>query len=161
MRRDLHVICVPLSRDDNGYRGQRRGDWPAAEEHFETALRRSIEFPRRVEEADVRGFHAMMLCSDARQAIASEPVSCSFSLPNLTTVLGCPDILSSRATCSQKQNKTSPDRRPFSLVGVTFSIFFSEAPIREGAPSRTTRSASHSVCLISRLLSRTAREAAK
>src|SRR6266851_2227212 len=35
--------------------------WGAAEEHFQIAMRQADSFPCRLEEADIRRFHAMML----------------------------------------------------------------------------------------------------
>src|SRR4029077_17742647 len=37
------------------------GDWPAAERHFAVASRQAEAMPHRLEQAEVRRFHAMML----------------------------------------------------------------------------------------------------
>ena len=39
--------------------------WEAAEEHFKTALRQAENFPHRLEQAEIRRFHAMMLMDRA------------------------------------------------------------------------------------------------
>ncbi|MGA9722099.1 MAG: hypothetical protein WBQ86_06585 [Candidatus Binatus sp.] len=39
--------------------------WGAAEDHFEIALRQAESFPHRLEEAEIRRFHAMMLIDRA------------------------------------------------------------------------------------------------
>jgi tetratricopeptide (TPR) repeat protein len=41
------------------------GDWERAEEHFLAARKQALELPHRVEEAEVRRFHAMMLIDRA------------------------------------------------------------------------------------------------
>jgi hypothetical protein len=35
--------------------------WEAAEDHFQTALQQAESFPHRLEQAEIRRFHAMML----------------------------------------------------------------------------------------------------
>jgi tetratricopeptide (TPR) repeat protein len=39
--------------------------WESAEEHFKTALRQAEKFPHRLEQAEIRRFHAMMLMDRA------------------------------------------------------------------------------------------------
>ena len=39
--------------------------WEAAEDHFQTALQRAESFPHRLEQAEIRRFHAMMLMARA------------------------------------------------------------------------------------------------
>ena len=40
-------------------------EWKAAEDHFQTALRQAESFPNRLEQAEIRRFHAMMLLDRA------------------------------------------------------------------------------------------------
>jgi len=40
-------------------------NWDAAEDHFKTALRQAESLPLRLEEAEIRRFHAMMLLNRA------------------------------------------------------------------------------------------------
>jgi hypothetical protein len=39
--------------------------WEAAEDHFRVALQQAVSFPSRLEQAEVRRFHAMMLLNRA------------------------------------------------------------------------------------------------
>ena len=39
--------------------------WKAAEDHFQTALQQAESFPNRLEQAEIRRFHAMMLIDRA------------------------------------------------------------------------------------------------
>ena len=41
--------------------------WEAAEDHFQTALRQAESIPHRLEQAEIRRFHAMMLMDRAAQ----------------------------------------------------------------------------------------------
>ena len=41
--------------------------WKAAEEHFQTALQQAESIPHRLEQAEIRRFHAMMLIDRAAQ----------------------------------------------------------------------------------------------
>jgi hypothetical protein len=41
------------------------GQWEAAEEHFQIALQQAESFPSRLEQAEIRRFHAMMLMDRA------------------------------------------------------------------------------------------------
>jgi hypothetical protein len=40
-------------------------EWEAAEDHFQTALQQAESFPNRLEQAELRRFHAMMLIDRA------------------------------------------------------------------------------------------------
>ena len=40
-------------------------EWASAEEHFQTALEQAESFPQRLEAAEIRRFHAMMLINRA------------------------------------------------------------------------------------------------
>jgi hypothetical protein len=44
--------------------------WRTAEDHFEIALQHAVAFPQRLEDAEIRRFHAMMLMERAAQLIA-------------------------------------------------------------------------------------------
>jgi hypothetical protein len=41
------------------------GQWEAAEEHFQTALHQAEAVPHRLEQAEIRRFHALMLMDRA------------------------------------------------------------------------------------------------
>ena len=61
------VALWPISLHAND-RGSRRGGgaaWKAAEEHFQIALHQAESFPDRLEQAEIRRFHAMMLIDRA------------------------------------------------------------------------------------------------
>jgi len=48
-----------------GAAGAAAGEWQAAEEHFQIAMQQAESFPYRLEQADIRRFHAMMLIARA------------------------------------------------------------------------------------------------
>jgi hypothetical protein len=57
--------------------------WEAAEEHFQIAMQQSDSFPQRLEQAEIRRFHAMMLSDRAMpgdrkkaQGLLSEAPEC-------------------------------------------------------------------------------------
>lgn len=41
------------------------GQWEAAEDHFQTAMRQAESIPHHLEQAEIRRFHAMMLMDRA------------------------------------------------------------------------------------------------
>ena len=57
--------------------------WEAAEEHFQIAMQQAESYPCRLEEADIRRFHAMMLMDRAApgdrekaQTLLNEALDC-------------------------------------------------------------------------------------
>ena len=56
----MHFACR-FPQTIAGIAASAGGDWQTAEEHFKVALQLAIESPHRLEEAEVRRFHAMML----------------------------------------------------------------------------------------------------
>ena len=62
------VALWPMFRTTNtiaGIAAASARQWEAAEEHFQTAMRRAESFPVRLEQAEIRRFHAMMLLNRA------------------------------------------------------------------------------------------------
>jgi tetratricopeptide (TPR) repeat protein len=62
------VALWPILRFTNtiaGIAASAARQWEAAEEHFKTALRQAEDFPHRLEQAEIRRFHAMMLMDRA------------------------------------------------------------------------------------------------
>jgi tetratricopeptide (TPR) repeat protein len=62
------VALLPICRFTNtiaGIAAAAARRWEAAEDHFQTALRQAESFPHRLEEAEIRRFHAMMLMDRA------------------------------------------------------------------------------------------------
>jgi hypothetical protein len=54
-----------LTRTVAGIAAAAAHEWKAAEDHFQTALQQAESFPNRLEQADIRRFHAMMLIDRA------------------------------------------------------------------------------------------------
>jgi hypothetical protein len=62
------VFLWPISRFTQTVAGMAAAaahDWDTAEDHFQTALQKAESFPYRLEQAEVRRFHAMMLIDRA------------------------------------------------------------------------------------------------
>jgi len=62
------VALWPISRLSQtvaGIAAAAAREWKAAEDYFQTALQQAESFPNRLEEADIRRFHAMMLLDRA------------------------------------------------------------------------------------------------
>ena len=64
----LFRSCWPISRFTHTIAGVAAGSarqWEAAEEHFQTAMQQAEAVPHRLEQAEIRRFHAMMLIDRA------------------------------------------------------------------------------------------------
>jgi hypothetical protein len=62
------VVLWPVSRLTQtvaGVGAAAAHEWKAAEDHFQTALRQAESFPNRLEQTEIRRFHAMMLIDRA------------------------------------------------------------------------------------------------
>ena len=62
------VVIWPLSRFTHTIAGLAAGaarQWEAAEDHFQIALQQAKSLPQRLEQAEIRRFHAMMLMDRA------------------------------------------------------------------------------------------------
>jgi hypothetical protein len=62
------VVLWPISRLTQtiaGVAAAAAHEWEAAEDHFQTALQQAESFPNRLEQAELRRFHAMMLIDRA------------------------------------------------------------------------------------------------
>jgi hypothetical protein len=62
------VVIWPLSRFTHTIAGLAAGaarQWEAAEDHFQIALQQAESLPQRLEQAEIRRFHAMMLMDRA------------------------------------------------------------------------------------------------
>jgi hypothetical protein len=58
------IVLWPISRFTQtiaGIAAVAAGEWDAAEEHFQIAMQQAESFPNRLEETEIRRFHAMML----------------------------------------------------------------------------------------------------
>ena len=62
------VVLWPVSRLTQtvaGVAASAAHEWKAAEEHFQIAMQQAEPFPNRLEQAEIRRFHAMMLIDRA------------------------------------------------------------------------------------------------
>jgi hypothetical protein len=65
------VALWPIYRFTHTIAGVAAGaarQWEAAEDHFQTALQQAESFPQRLEQAEIRRFHAMMPPGDRKKA---------------------------------------------------------------------------------------------
>jgi hypothetical protein len=69
------VALLPICRFTHtvaGIAAAAARQWEAAQDHFRIALRQAESFPHRLEQAEIRRFHAMMLTDRAAQEIAKK-----------------------------------------------------------------------------------------
>jgi hypothetical protein len=65
-------------------------EWEAAEEHFQIALQQAESFPNRLEQAEIRRFHAMMLIDRAAPGDREEAQTLVSEALEIYTQVGMP-----------------------------------------------------------------------